>query len=613
MDDDNVLLVGDDRKESKNNAFRVLFPVAIAFSIIFLFTTFIFGALYATTLLSIGSRSQQPEWPERRTSPLGVYHKASVASDHVLCSEIGRNILLKGGNAVDAAIATVLCIGVVNPMSSGLGGGHFMTIYNSTTKTCSAVDAREIAPLSASEHMYDKDSKAAQKGWKAMGVPGELHGLRTEYEHFGGGVPWKALFEPTIELLNNGCPVAAVLGVALRIENKTVEKEPTLQDFIDKSTGKPYKAGDVMRGNRAMLRDTLKYLSASEDPIGLFYNGWMTDRFVEEMEDNDGHLTREDFKAYKSIIRKEGDVLYSDLPGNLRMCGPPPPSSSAVTQSLIRVLSQIDMQGKSTEDVSDILHKYVEASKLSYAVRGDLGDKDFVPKAMDLSKEILTDKYLEKILNRIPSKAMPANYYNATKFLYEDPSTTNIAVIDEHGNAVVVTTTVNLFFGAQVGSISTGIIWNSQMDDFSMPNRPNSYGYPPAPANFIRPGKRPMSSISPIVIFDKTNGTVKMAVGAAGGSTIISGVAQTVARTLFMGWDLKKAMDSPRLHNQLIPNNTICEPGTPQVYIDALRQKGHNVTVHFGVAEVTAILRNGSSLTANSDWRKGPESRAAGY
>ncbi|TMS36835.1 hypothetical protein L596_003913 [Steinernema carpocapsae] len=616
MEGDNVPLVDDDvvsvRKESTTSAFRVLFPVAIAFSIIFLLTTFIFGALY-TTAVSNAKTSKPAVWPEVRTSGMGAYSSASVASDQIFCSEIGRDILVQGGNAVDAAIATIICIGIVNPMSSGLGGGHFMTIYNSTSKSCSAVDAREIAPLSASEDMYSKDYKASQIGWKAMGVPGELHGLRIAYEKFGGGVPWKSLFQPTIDLLNNGCPVSGALGHALKTAKRTVEKEPILKDFINKATGAPYKAGDVMRGNRLVLRDTLKYLAESDDPISLFYNGWMTDRFVEEMEDNDGHLTKEDFKSYKSIVRGADEILYSDLPNNLRMCGPPPPSSSALTQSLIKVLSKLDFTGKSVTEEAEILHKYVEASKFAYAVRGDLGDKNFVPQAMNISRNVISDRYIENVLSRLPEKTMPPSYYNVTQFLYEDPSTTNIAVVDSEGNSVVVTTTVNLLFGAQVGSPSTGVIWNSQMDDFSMPNRPNFYGYPPAPSNFIRPGKRPMSSISPIVIFDKTNGTVKLAVGAAGGSTIISGVAQTVARTLFMGWDLKKAVDAPRLHNQLIPNNTKCEPGTPKVFLDALKAKGHNVTVQRGVAQVTAILRNGSFLNANSDHRKGPDSHPAGY
>ncbi|GMT35975.1 hypothetical protein PFISCL1PPCAC_27272, partial [Pristionchus fissidentatus] len=609
MDDQQALIDNEARAAKWMAVKQTSFVLSIAAAVVFFFVAIIMTALYMGT-----PSVEQQHWPKLRDGLHGKYPKASVAADHVLCSEIGRDILIKGGNAVDAAIAGIICLGIVNPQSSGIGGGHFMTIYNKTTGLCSTVDARETAPAAASEHMFKDNVNGSKLGWQAMGVPGELHGLFTEYKQFGGGLPWAALLQPSIDLLTNGVPVSMGMAVCLRDEAENIKADRALaKDFLDPATGEVYKYGDVMRGRKSH-KNLLESLAKAADPIELFYKGWIADQLAFELKQSgNAILTKEDIGNYKSIVRDQSEVIYTDLPNNLRMCGPPPPSSSAVTQSIIKTLSGYTFDQSTTQLVVDSLHKYVEASKFAYAHRSEMGDMAFVNSSLALARNITTDEYVQSVRNRITDRAQPTEKYGG-KFAFQlDKGTTNIAVIDQYGNSVVATTTVNLFFGARVASESTGLIWNSQMDDFSNPDAPNFYGYPPSPANYIKPGKRPMSSISPLVIFDKTNKTVQLAVGGAGGSTIISGVAQIAMRTLMLGWNIKEAMDRPRLHDQLMPNVTQFEQDFPPEYVQLLANRGHIMEKTPVVTQATAILKKGNWLAANSDYRKGFESQPAGY
>uniref|UniRef100_A0A914VT90 Gamma-glutamyltranspeptidase 1 n=1 Tax=Plectus sambesii TaxID=2011161 RepID=A0A914VT90_9BILA len=553
-----------------------------------------------------------PQWPKPSLSLLGRYSKAAVAVDNVYCAEVGRNILIKGGNAVDAAVATIFCMGVMTPQANGLGGGHFMTIYNGTTKTCNVVDAREVAPLAANETMFVNQSMKSQVGWLAVAVPGELHGLRTEYENFGGNLPWKELIEPSIALLKNGIPISLNTAGSLMEERSIIMNESTLSIFINPKTGDVFKYGEIMK-TRTQFMDTLQILADSKDPIGVFYDGPLTNRMVKEFEENGGIITREDMRRYKATIRRQDEVIYTKLSNGRKVCGPPPPSSSAVTQSILKVLDGYTFDQTTEEGNVDIFHHYIEASKFAYAYRSRMGDMKFVNDSLALAKNITTDEFARSIRAKITDRAHPTAYYGGRFELESDHGTTSMTFMDDYGNAVSVTSTINLLFGARVRSESTGVIYNCQMDDFSTPNVTNYYGYPPSPTNYIKPGKKPQSSISPLIVFNEETGAVEMAIGGAGGSTIISGVSTVAMRTLFLGWELKDAIDAPRLHNQLLPNVTQFEPGFPTEYLDALTKRGHVMERTPGITDVTAIRRKGKYTWANSDWRHGPEAGPAGY
>ncbi|CAK5059699.1 unnamed protein product [Meloidogyne enterolobii] len=580
--------------------FSVTNLVGVICLVILVISNFVFALLYFSAINDNSSRL--PEWPDPSNSLLGEYSSASVAADNELCSTIGRDILLQGGNAVDAAISVVICLGVLNAQSSGLGGGHFMTVFNATTKKCSVVDAREVAPSAATENMFKERWNASRY------VPGELYGLWIEYKNFGGNVPWHSLIKPTIDLMEEGYPTSHAFAYALKSHEKQIRNDTILsKHFINPKTGKLYKLGEQIT-TRKNLIDTLKKLANSNDPVEVFYRSNLTKAMVEEFKKHGGIITLEDFVNYRAILRPDSQIVYTKLSNGKIICGPPPPSGSAVTQSILSILDHT-FGGN-----VDFLHRFIEASKFAYAARSDIGDINFVKNASEIVKNITSSEWAQLVRSKISWGTHPDSFYGGSfQALPEDHGTTHISVIDKYGNAVSVTSTINLILGAQVMSESSGIIWNDQMDDFSSPGHPNYFGIPPSPSNFIKPGKRPMSSMSPLIIFNKNDNSV-ISIGAAGGSTIISGVAGAAFHALWLDRNIKQAIDFPRFHNQLRPNFTQFEITMPNRYINALKERGHTFKSEKKITVVTAVQRmSNGTIFANSDWRKGPESEPSGY
>uniref|UniRef100_A0A1I8BTA3 Gamma-glutamyltranspeptidase 1 n=1 Tax=Meloidogyne hapla TaxID=6305 RepID=A0A1I8BTA3_MELHA len=582
--------------------------------VLLLISNFVFALLYFSAI-NDNSSSRLPAWPDPSHSLLGEYSSASVAADNELCSTIGRDILLQGGNAVDAAISVVICIGVLNSQSSGLGGGHFMTVFNATTRKCSVVDAREVAPLTATENMYKGRWNDSRYGWEAVAVPGELYGLWTEYKNFGGHLPWHSLIKPTIDLMEEGYPTSHAFAYALKTHEKQIRNDTILsKHFINPKTGELYKLGEQIT-TRKNLIETLKKLAKSNDPTEVFYRSNLTKAMVEEFKNHGGIITFDDFANYRAILRPDSQVVYTNLSNGKIICGPPPPSGSAVTQSILSILDQIHFNTSTFNGNVDFLHRFIEASKFAYAARSALGDIAFVKNALEIVKNITSSEWAQMVRSKISWGTHPDSFYGGSfQALPEDHGTTHISVIDKYGNAVSVTSTINLILGSQVMSESSGIIWNDQMDDFSSPGHPNYYGFPPSPSNFIKPGKRPMSSTSPLIIFNKNDNGSVISIGAAGGSTIISGVAGAAFHALWLDNNIKQAIDLPRLHNQLQPNFTRFETNMPTRYINALKERGHIFINEKKITVVTAVQRmpNGT-IFANSDWRKGTESEPSGY
>ncbi|KAF1771390.1 hypothetical protein GCK72_003216 [Caenorhabditis remanei] len=577
-----------------------------------LISTVAFASLYFHLLMQNSGRL--PRWPGPSISPLGKYSKAAVAADNEICSEIGRNILLKGGNAVDSAIGSLFCIGVMDTHSAGIGGGHFMTIYNATTKQCTVIDAREVAPLAATEDMYRDKWNQSRIGWKAIAVPGELHGLRTAFEKFGSGkVEWRHLLKPTIDLLVEGYPTSHALAKALNQNEAQIRAEPTMKNFINPETGRVFQPGEQIK-TRQNLLETIRLLANSSDPIKEFYEGKIMENLVKEFRENGGIITSQDFKNYRSIIHSTENVIYTKLKNGRAVCGAPPPSGSAVAQAILNVMDGFEYDMKSFSDIATLYHHFLESSKFSYAARSWLGDPSFVANATAIARNITSKGWADWVRTKITDETHPDDYYGGS---FEAPpvdhGTTHVSIIDALGNAVSVTSTINLYLGALVSSESTGILWNNEMDDFSTPGHPNFFGFPPSPANFIRPGKRPMSSQSPLIIYN-TNGTELMAVGGAGGSTIISGVAGVALHALWLKADVKQAVDAPRMHNQLQPNYTWYEPNFPKAYVKSLIDRGHLMKAVNNLTVITAAERLADGqIYANSDFRKGEESAPAGY
>uniref|UniRef100_A0AC35TGT7 Gamma-glutamyltranspeptidase 1 n=1 Tax=Rhabditophanes sp. KR3021 TaxID=114890 RepID=A0AC35TGT7_9BILA len=595
----------------KKRLIGILLTVIIFF---ILLTTIFSGFLYFKPY-----KTKLPPFPEPSSSFFGQYSKASVAADNEICSQIGRDVLLLNGNAIDAAIASLFCLGVINPHSAGLGGGHFMTIYNATEKKCHVIDARETAPAAANKTMFDNRWKSAKTGYLAVAVSGELHGLYTAFEKFGSGkVFWEQLVRPTIRLLEEGYPTSHSLAHALKMMEDQIKMEPSMHVFINPETGVIFKAGELIR-TRVNLLQTFKMIADSANPIEAFYNSSFTKVLVQEFEENGGIITAEDYANYRSIIRSDESVIYTSFKNNRFACGPPPPSASSVTQSILNIMDGYTFDSISTfDDWENYFHHFIESNKFAFAARSALGDMDFLDNATAIAKNITSREWAKKVRAKITHDTHDDKYYGGEFEYNEDHGTTHVSIIDVDGNAVSVTSTINLILGARVISSSSGILHNDQMDDFSMPNHHNTFGIPPSKANYIEPGKRPMSSMSPIIIFTKNEGINDtneiLVLGSSGGSTIISGVSGVALQSMWLNKNIKGSVDFPRIHNQLRPNVTMIENRMPEEYITKLMERGHTFSKRENIGVVTAVGKEASGrITANSDFRKGVDSECSGY
>ncbi|PAV65999.1 hypothetical protein WR25_19438 isoform F [Diploscapter pachys] len=513
----------------------------------------------APTRQQDSSNRPQFQWPLPSGSLYAHYKKAAVASDHGLCSEIGRDIMIQGGNAIDSVIATLLCVGVVNPQSSGIGGGFLMTLYNKTTGLCHAINARETAPAAANETMFVKNKNDSSVGYKSIAVPSEINGYWTIYRRFGSGkVPWSKLFEASIRLCNEGFPVSSNLATVLADKEKDIQAEPTMKDiFVNPATNRVYEEGDIMK--RTTLGTTYQLLANATDPIELFYKGGMAQSIAGEISDNGGIITEKDLADYETVV-DDAPLISTLLPGDLEMCGPPPPSSFVVTQSLIVTMGELYKSGNVDFQNPKLYHDLIEMQKFAYAQRTKLGDLKFVESARALVAQMLTKEYTQNITKLLKDTAQKLEYYGGDmKANPPDHGTSHVSIIDAEGNAVSVTSTINQLLGSMRASPTLGIVWNDEMvqwlanflrvfakinfqDDFSTPGQSNGFGFAPSETNFIVPGKRPMSSMSPLVVYNKNENKAEMVVGASGGSFIISAIAQTVIRTLFFNQTVKVSL-----------------------------------------------------------------------
>ncbi|CAH1117469.1 unnamed protein product [Phaedon cochleariae] len=528
--------------------------------------------------------------------------KGVVVSNALGCAKVGTEIMEGGGNAIDAAIATMLCEGVMMPSTMGLGGGFIMTGYNKTTGEVWSLNARETAPAASSKDMFHGDSNLSLAGGLSVAVPGELKGYWWAFQKFGGGVPWKDLFQPTIRMCINGIYVSEFLANVLEEHKEDLYLDPVLREmFFDPSTNETYKEGDSYINHR--LARTLQIVA--EEGGDTLHNGSLTRAFVKDIQDHNGIITVEDMKNYRPQWQTP---LQASLSGKAQLYTSPLPSSGIILTFIMNLLDQfLDM--KDPFSIKNY-QRIVESLKFGYARRTQLGDRGFED-VDDLIVNLTSKIYAQKMREMISDDwtSQNASYYGADSVMPEDHGTAHISVLSPNGDAVSVTSTINYIFGAKFVSGSTGILLNNQMDDFSSPNITNVFGIPPSPTNYIKPGKRPMSSTCPSIILDE-NKDVLMIIGGAGGSRITSSVAQVILNHLWYGRDIKSAMNSKRLHHQLFP----MEVGLEEKYLeedtyvaDGLRKIGHKVSFARanGFAAVTAISRyNEESVTGVFDSRR---------
>jgi len=518
-----------------------------------------------------------------------------VVSAHPLATQAGLSMLQQGGNAVDAAVATTFAISVVEPFSAGLGGGGFLLMYQAKSNEIKALDFRERAPLNATKTMYLDNQgnvrpNASTNGYLAVATPGTIAGLYEVHRKYGR-LPWKTVIAPAIQLAETGLPVSWRFVSATKTRLPTLLKNPDAQKIFTHN-GKTYQIGE--RLVQPELAATLR--SVSQNPQD-FYTGTIATAIAADMAANSGLITQKDLQQYRPTWR---DPVCGDF-RKARVCSMPPPSSGGVhLLQILNIIGDTDLKTLGWHS-PDALHLLIESMRIAYADRATyLGDPDFIKVPV---KALISPVYAQKRRQEInPQKATPSSQVKAVdpavlqRLTKESVETSHLTVVDRDRNAVSLTFTVNLGFGAGVVAKGTGIVLNNEMDDFAIaPNTPNAFGLVGGTANAIAPNKIPLSSMTPTIVTE--NGRLRLAVGSPGGSTIITTVLQIVLNVLVYDMDVRRAIAAPRVHHQWLPDRLNVEPwGLDTLTIADLKRRGHQIEERpsWGNANAIVVMPDGS-------------------
>ncbi|MDE3197654.1 MAG: gamma-glutamyltransferase [Acidobacteriota bacterium] len=544
-------------------------------------------------------------FPIAARQPVHARH-GMVVTRETHATGIGVAVLEAGGNAVDAAVAVAFALAVTHPSAGNIGGGGFMLIRLADGRS-TFIDFRERAPNAAARDMYidpqtDKPTRDSIVGYRASGVPGTVLGM--EYAHTKYGKrPWKELIEPAVRLARDGFPVSYGLSQSLRSDNTSskLSKFPESKRIFLRDAN-PYDLGEVFQqpelaATLARIRD-----NGSRD----FYEGETARMIAADEAANGGLITLDDLKDYKVIERKPLEGSYR---GYGIVTSPPPSSGGVGILQMLGILEGTDY-AKTGAGSARALHFEAEAMRRYFADRADyLGDPDFVKIPM---AALLNPKYIETLRASIdPDKATPsADIRTGGISVYESPQTTHYSIVDEMGNAVSVTYTLNAGFGSGATIRDAGFLMNDEMDDFAaQPGQANMFGLIQGEANAISPHKTPLSSMCPTIV--TKDGKLYLVLGSPGGPTIINSVLETMLNVIDFGMNAQQAVDQPRIHHQWMPDRLNVESTVSPDTIELLKQRGHDVRVVNSQGEVAAIRIDGQWIEGAADGRV--EATANGY
>ncbi|MBJ2158451.1 gamma-glutamyltransferase [Variovorax sp. IB41] len=567
------------------------------------------AAVAATLALTAAGASQAAS-----QAPVAAEHGMVVSAQH-LASKVGVDVLKRGGNAVDAAVAVGYALAVVYPAAGNLGGGGFMTVQLADGRK-TFLDFREKAPLAATANMYlDKDGNVVKglstNGHLAVGVPGSVSGMEYAREKYGT-MKRADLIAPSVQLADKGFALEQGDIDMLWTSTADFQKDP-VSGAIFLNKGQPFQVGQKLV--QKDLAKTLKEISA-KGPDG-FYKGWVGKAIVASSQAGKGIITQADLDQYKT---RELAPVECDYRGYRVVSAPPPSSGGVIICEMLNILEGYPLKDLGFRSAQSV-HYQIEAMRHAYVDRNSyLGDPDFVKNPLD---RLLDKGYAEKIRAAIdPKKAGVSKDIKPGVAPHEGSNTTHYSITDQWGNAVSVTYTLNDWFGAKVTADKTGVLLNNEMDDFtSKIGVPNMYGLVQGEANAIAPGKRPLSSMSPTIV--SKDGKPVFVVGTPGGSRIITAVLHTILNVVDYGMNVQEAVDAPRFHQQWLPDVTNVEtfaisPDTRKILTDM----GHNLGVpqpanHLAAIIVVAPSLGGKPVGANRFYGANDPRRntglAAGY
>jgi gamma-glutamyltranspeptidase / glutathione hydrolase len=567
--------------------------------------TFIAFIISATSLAQVAPVARVAPIPPAQTI---LARNGMVVAQEQRAARIGVEILDRGGNAVDAAVAVGFALAVTYPRAGNIGGGGFMVIHLAKTGEDIAIDYRETAPAAASETMFldasgEADPKKSRDSALSIGVPGTVAGLALAHEKYGSGnLPLAELIAPAITLARNGVEILDDIADTLPQAQARIARWSSSAPVFLNSDGHVLMPGqDLLQPDLAI---TLRAIAA-EGPKG-FYEGPVAEKIVAAVRKAGGIMTTEDLKNYSAVLRTPVRGTYRGYD----IVSMPPPSSGGVHLiEMLNILEAYDMAALGA-GTPQSLHLLIEVLKRAYADRAAfLGDPDAVK--IPLSG-LLSKKYAASLRATIGDKATPAADIKPGKpDIYEGDNTTHFSVIDRDGNAVSNTYTLNFSYGVGLVAEGTGVLLNNELDDFTAkPGTPNAYGLIGYTSNLPGPRKRPLSSMTPTIVMK--DGKPVLITGSPGGSRIISTVLQVIVNAIDFRMPIDAAVSAPRLHHQWQPDEVIVEPGFAPDVLDALTRRGHKIVPVPPLTAVNSIAITAEGYVGAAD-RRTRGSLAAGY
>ncbi len=537
-----------------------------------------------------------------------VARHGMVVGPEQLATEVGSRILQQGGNAVDAAVATGFALAVTYPSAGNLGGGGFMLIHLAEGNRQVFIDYRETAPAAASRDMFlladgKEDLQREYFSLQASGVPGTVAGLLHALETYGS-LSRQQVLAPAIALAQDGIPVSFAHTYGLATAGERLRQDPEALRLFYKADGSPYQMGETWR--QPELAWTLRQIS--DEGVEAFYRGEIARRIVAAMEAGNGLITARDLADYRAVERTPVRGSFREF----EIVSAPPPSSGGVhILQILNILEQDDLAGMGHNSAA-YLHLLAESMKLAYADRSQyLADPDFVPVPV---AELTAKAYAARLRKLIdPARATPAARIAPGSELHaESTETTHYSIADRQGNVVSNTYTLNASFGSGIAVPGTGMLLNNEMGDFAArPGKPNMFGLVQGEGNRIEGGKRPLSSMSPTIVF--RDGKPWLATGSPGGSRIITTVLQTLLNAMAFDMNVAASGMNARIHHQWLPDEILAEDGVSPDTVRLLQQMGHKVVLGGQtIGRTQSIMLQDGWLLGATDTRR-PQGWVAGY